>query len=1234
MPFAARGYCYDARIGMETKRMQKIIMVVFALGSVCVLAPCESTGANDSGDLSPGDIRRIYERTRSELDRTPPPRPAPKHKSPRPDDLLDVDLERILSVVPDQPPVAQPCPVCGKDHGWKWSPKHPFTAACKKCGTEFPNDNYPPDDEQTFTNVRGEKIKIPYYKGDDGRRYYIANVTDGPRLKWFLGSVIPRLTGYVKAAKEKKAARHLALVMHELALRYPHWLNRHGSRAAPAFFDCKRSYYPNGCKEYTYTPRDKRKRDWRGGKFDTVMNREIKPQLFDAYNAIKNHPVMADLSKELGHDVRKTIRDDLLIEMINFVRIRSDDNWGNLMPFFAAMAKGAWSTNDPPTAHAVYRWCTQHMKRPRVREGGQRGGYFFDLHEPEGPQGHKGLLMQTYGNFSAIMGWSDPPGYVCPADGLHLQDVGADDLPYFRDMIYVPEIYTLPNGAVNALDDTYAGYDYGRRHWYGFAFALRYSRCRMAPGYGQAVLGDGTGDDQVQVQMNFNRNGGHNHGDNLSMVWFAHGQELSGEIAYHRMQLRLYSGHPFSHNQVVVNRRLVDNGDTFGNVEFFNRRPGVSAVQVENTKAYAHVGAKLYRRTLILNSRDADAPYFVDVFEVDGGRTHDYSIHGSVLDEQNAAASLEMDRMDEKMPLLEEGETFHYPPPGQMGVRAKGPVDALLRDVSQATPNENFHVDFTYKERPDLGTRIHMFADERAKFYLGRTPSLRKCPGKGPQAYKHGLDYWMPHFVVRRRVGKGESLKSVFLAVYDMYDGEPSITSVRRLDAGDDAVALEIKHADSKTDTIVYSLGGAREMSTGGVEMHGKLGLVSQKGAKADGYLMAGRYLRAGGVNLESDAPEYTGVIISATRKYDGAEDDTFAVDADLPAGEELRGRWMIVTHPKEITRYGRGDPWPRKPGPYRHAYKIRSIEKTGGETIVHLGHDHGLRTEGDITREVFAPGKWFKGDNTFVIHNACCTVPAPVIRPSSGPWDITRMEQYVPFVDKVEVSIDAPASFEIKYTTDGTRPGADSRDYTGPFTLSDSAVVKAVVISDGVMEGRVASQRFVAAAEPVGLESYRQGVRVTDSTSRDVHTLLKNNSTGSRLERKMIVRSARDGQINPKDRGVMRYFDLGDADGRGQDSQRVFEGYFLAPRDGMYEFRIRGGQTGVSLRVAGVRIIDTFGMGPFRHWSARIPLKAGFHRLRLGYLYGWGDKLLKVSVTTPGGQSRTLAPWMLYVED
>ena len=64
------------------------------------------------------------------------------------------------------------------------------------------------------------------------------------------------------------------------------------------------------------------------------------------------------------------------------------------------------------------------------------------------------------------------------------------------------------------------------------------------------------------------------------------------------------------------------------------------------------------------------------------------------------------------------------------------------------------------------------------------------------------------------------------------------------------------------------------------------------------------------------------------------------------------------------------------------------------------------------------------------------------------------------PFAETTSVSIQAEQGAEIRYTTDGSTPTAESTLYSAAFTLSDTTVVKAIAIKNG-QSSEVASKTF-----------------------------------------------------------------------------------------------------------------------------------------------------------------------------
>ena len=73
------------------------------------------------------------------------------------------------------------------------------------------------------------------------------------------------------------------------------------------------------------------------------------------------------------------------------------------------------------------------------------------------------------------------------------------------------------------------------------------------------------------------------------------------------------------------------------------------------------------------------------------------------------------------------------------------------------------------------------------------------------------------------------------------------------------------------------------------------------------------------------------------------------------------------------------------------------------------------------------------------------------------------------PFAETTSVSIQAEQGAEIRYTTDGSTPTAESTLYSETFTLSDSATVKAIAIMGG-QSSEVASKTFTKSSGGGGI--------------------------------------------------------------------------------------------------------------------------------------------------------------------
>ena len=79
------------------------------------------------------------------------------------------------------------------------------------------------------------------------------------------------------------------------------------------------------------------------------------------------------------------------------------------------------------------------------------------------------------------------------------------------------------------------------------------------------------------------------------------------------------------------------------------------------------------------------------------------------------------------------------------------------------------------------------------------------------------------------------------------------------------------------------------------------------------------------------------------------------------------------------------------------------------------------------------------------------------------------------PFDESTQVSISGPTGAEIRFTTDGTAPNAESNLYSEAITLTDTATVKAIAIKNGV-SSEAATKVFTKNGSNVGSGGFETG--------------------------------------------------------------------------------------------------------------------------------------------------------------
>ena len=121
--------------------------------------------------------------------------------------------------------------------------------------------------------------------------------------------------------------------------------------------------------------------------------------------------------------------------------------------------------------------------------------------------------------------------------------------------------------------------------------------------------------------------GGHQHADRLNLLMYLNDRLMSMEKAtpYNDMSLRDYSTYSWAHNLVVVDRESQPQGESLKpnqvpKVTQFLDHPEIGVIRVEGKNLYK--STQVYNRTVLRIEN-----IIVDIFNVEGGETHDYLYH-------------------------------------------------------------------------------------------------------------------------------------------------------------------------------------------------------------------------------------------------------------------------------------------------------------------------------------------------------------------------------------------------------------------------------------------------------------------------------------------------------------------------------------------------------------------------------------------------------------------------------
>ncbi len=341
-----------------------------------------------------------------------------------------------------------------------------------------------------------------------------------------------------------------------------------------------------------------------------------------------------------------------------------------------------------------------------------------------------------------------------------------------------------------------------------------YRSAHLSSGY--VALKREAGGDRLYAGLSALQPGsGHQHGDLLNLITYSRDRMLTGEkrTHYHDPAQRVYSGASYAHNTVTVDETSQVHanhlkGDRIPRIVTVVDLPAGQVAEAHGDQAYSQTS--VYRR-IICQFKE----YTVDIFDVRGGKVHDWFFHG-VGEEPSFSIPMESKGGFEPALYVMRGEADY-----KTGA-ADAPFTATWR--IPADPNS----EYAGRQR-DVFSRVTMAGvPGQTAFAL----STFQDPGK--------------HSLMVRHAGAD----APFVAVHEAYFKTPVATGVRNL-PGDAVAAVEITHADGGRRLAVYGAGSTEA----GLSLKGRFGVIEldAEGRLRSLLLIQGSELRRDGFQLKTD---------------------------------------------------------------------------------------------------------------------------------------------------------------------------------------------------------------------------------------------------------------------------------------------------------------------------------------------------------------------------------------------
>lgn len=695
--------------------------------------------------------------------------------------LMQMSIAEVIAEVPTATGLFYiGCPNCNggaQEAGvLGWKPGMGNTVVCRFCHMVFPNEKFPNNREKVIIAPDGTKQVYRYYENPEGRQYYFEAHAWFEQSRW-MQSKAEQLAKLWLATQDNSYGDRAAAILGRFAQVYPDYTVKY------EFPNEKKKFFPADQKwPYQGIPA------YRGTKWDNWGFSDIPSRMANVYDILKSGYDWKRMDAFIGVETDKHIVNDFLKLSYEFTTA-NPETYHNMSPsLYRDMIQLGKVIEDPSMVHEAAK---------RFREFFNRG-FFTDGWWKEGsPSYHNQTIQGLKRVADALKGYTDPPGWK--GERFENLDLAAE-IPLYQKALDVSREAVLPNGREIPINDTWA-----RPGGRGWRQKTDYTTSRLWPAMGDAAIGTGEGDNQIVLNLNWSGNYNHGHYDNGAIILYAEGQELLSDIGYTHTKYGGWTITTASHNTVVIDEMPQDEGSVkkpgTGQLKFYDDKDiHVKVIDLDASPAYAV--AKTYRRRLVMVHAGPGYDYIVDRFDVEGGKDHDWFLHGMCEQEGTLKTSIPLDQPVESLVPAWGGKEmptsqFHKDP------KRYHPY-LLLRNIKTGAASEKPWT-ATWQYNDGIGLRTYILSPKGTQVFRFQSPSIRLA-GEDD----NNVDKFMRNGIMQRNSGAS----SAFIAIHEPFRNTPWIESVQN-----DGSALVIRYTINGTkveDRVTLSEKGIVVASSAG----------------------------------------------------------------------------------------------------------------------------------------------------------------------------------------------------------------------------------------------------------------------------------------------------------------------------------------------------------------------------------------------------------------------------------